>query len=175
MTILPRRFLHAEQGSSTIEFVMFLPLFFAVFLSTFELGMLLTRQVMLDRALDLTVRQVRLGNVAPLTHMALKEMICERAVLIPDCVNQIKLEMRSVDPREWKTPPATADCVDRVRLAAPITSFEIGVSNELMVLRACALFDPYFPTSGLASSIPRQSQGAYALVATNAFVIEPTS
>ncbi len=170
-----RSFRRSEDGSSTIEFVMFLPFFLALFLATFELGMLLTRQVMLDRGVDMTVRQVRLGTIAPLTHDTLKEAICGNAEIIPACMRQIKLEMRRVDPRGWTDIPRVADCVDRFNPAEPVTSFDIGTSNELMVLRVCALFDPYFPTSGLASQVARQNGGAYALVSTTAFVIEPRS
>ena len=43
-----------------------------------------------------------------------------------------------------------------------------------MLLRACSLFDPYFPTSGLGARLPRESGNAYALVSSTTFVIEPS-
>lgn len=167
------RFHRTEDGSGTIEFVIFTPFFFMIFMSTFELGMLFTRQVMLDRGIDMTVRQIRLGAVSPVTPFVVKQMICDRAVMIPDCMNQLKLEMRPLDPRNWGNVPNEADCVDRGDPSVPVREFTPGVMNELMVIRACALFDPYFPTTGLGSQLPRQSGDAYALVSTSSFVIEP--
>jgi hypothetical protein len=43
----------------------------------------------------------------------------------------------------------------------------------MMILRACHLFDPYFPTFGLGEFIPRQSGDAYALISTSSYVVEP--
>ena len=64
-------------------------------------------------------------------------------------------------------------CVDRAELGPPVLNFNSGLNIELMVLRACALFDPMIPTSGLGKQIPKESGGAYALVATSAYVMEP--
>jgi hypothetical protein len=169
-----RRFAKAEDGNGTVEFVIMLPFFFGLFMSTYELGMAMTRQVMLYRGLDLAVRQVRLGLMDPVDHDTLKAEICDGAAIIPDCLNQVKLEMRQVDPRNWAAIPTDADCVDREDNSAPLVSFTPGVMNQLMFLRACALFDPIFPTSGLGAAIPRESGDAYGLVAISSFVIEPT-
>jgi Flp pilus assembly protein TadG len=170
-----RRFLRCEEGSATIEFVIVFPAFFTFFLSTFELGMLETRHVMMDRGLDLAVRQIRLGMLEPVTHDGFKQAVCDAAKIIPDCMNQIKLEMRTVDPRAWVTIPPAADCVDRNDTSIAAREFTPGVSNQLMLIRACALFDPYFPTTGLGASLPRMSGGAYGLISSSSFVIEPKS
>lgn len=173
------RFLHHfhqdEDGNGTIEFVIFVPFFFMIFMSTFELGMLFTRQVMLDRGVDMTVRLIRLGAVPNIDETIIRQMVCERAVLIPDCLNQVRVEMRPVDPRNWGMIPNGADCVNRNDPGVPPRQFTPGQQNELMVVRVCALFDPYFPTSGLGSQLPRQSNDAYALVSTAAFVVEPSN
>lgn len=168
-----RRFHRTEDGSATIEFVIIFPAFFTFFLSTFELGMLETRHVMLDRGLDMAVRQVRLGMLNPVTHENFKQEICDNAAIIPDCMNQMKLEMIAVDPRAWVSIPAAADCVDREDDSIALREFTPGASNQLMFLRACALFDPYFPTTGLGASLPRVSAGAYGLISMSSFVIEP--
>lgn len=169
------RLLRDEDGSSTIEFVLLFPFVFGLFLSTFELGMLLTRQVMLDRGIDLAVRQVRLGLVANVTHDVLKTMICNAARMIPDCANQLKLEMIPVDPRGWRTLRPDVDCVDRLEKPEAVRDFQVGLSNELMVLRACALIDPYFPSNVLGfPNISNENGKAFAVTATTTFVIEPS-
>lgn len=170
-----RQFHRAEAGSSTIEFVIIFPAFFTFFLSTFELGMLETRHVMMDRGLDIAVRKIRLGQLEPVTHEGFKQAVCNAAAIIPDCMNQIKLEMRRLDPFAWVAIPPVADCVDRNDANIAVREFTPGASNELMLIRACALFDPYFPTTGLGASLPRVSGGAYGLISAASYVIEPKS
>ena len=170
------RFARDEAGSSTIEFCIFAPVFFWMFMSSFELGMLLTRQVMLDRGLDMTVRHVRLGHFdtvnAANMHESLKATICRAAAMIPDCMNNLKLEMQPVDPRNWTMMSSTAQCIDRNDPnSKPASHFVPGISNELMVLRACALFNPLVPTVGIARTM---AKGYYALVSSSAFAIEPS-
>lgn len=170
-----RRFHRGEEGSATIEFVIIFPVFFTFFLSTFELGMLEIRHVMMDRGLDVAVRQIRLGELEPVTQAGFKQAVCDAAAIIPDCMNQIKLEMRRIDPNAWIAIPASADCVDRNDPNVAVREFTPGMSNWLMLIRACALFDPYFPTTGLGASLPRVSGGAYGLISTSSYVIEPKS
>ena len=55
----------------------------------------------------------------------------------------------------------------------PVTTFDTGVGDNMMLIRACTKFDPIFPTSGLGFQLPRDNTGAYALVAATAFVNEP--
>lgn len=168
-----RRFRHEETASATIEFALLAPMMMVLFMSTIELGIFLTREVMLERGIDLAVRQVRIGIMDPVTHDGLVDAICDGAVIIPDCRNQLKLEMARRDLRSWSGFNQAADCIDREEEAQPPSRFEPGMQNELVVLRACSLFDPLFPTTGLGSKIPRQSGGAYAIVATTAYVVEP--
>ena len=170
---LLRRFRKSEDGSATVEFVIIFPIFMFLFASCFELGTIMLRQTMLDRGIDMTVRQVRLGVVPIVTHDTLKDMICDRAAILPNCNTQLKLEMRVIDPRAWVNMPATADCIDRADLNLPALNFQTGLPNQMMILRACHLFDPYFPTFGLGEFVPRQSGDAYALISTSSYVVEP--
>ena len=90
-------------------------------------------------------------------------------------MDEIRLEMQPIDPRSWSIIPAAVDCVDRDDRSRPARTFVAGLSNQLMILRACALFDPYFPTTGLGAALPRMSGGAYGLISVSSFVIEPNS
>lgn len=171
-------FLRCEDGNSTIEFVMFVPVFMILFLSSFELGMVMTRNVMLDHGLDVSVRDIRLGTLTveegESYYQALRRSICENASIIPDCADNLKLEMQVVSPRAFAGLAAGADCVNRDDPSAPVREFTGGGGNNLMLLRACALFDPFFPTSGLGAQLrDQQAGGAYALVSTSSFVVEP--
>jgi hypothetical protein len=168
-----RRFRRREDGSATVEFVIIFPIFMFLFASCFELGTIMLRQTMLDRGIDMTVRQVRLGAVDPVNHEILKDMICDRAAILPNCQRELKLEMRSTDPRGWVPMPALADCIDQADYNLPVRTFEAGAPNQMMILRACHLFEPYFPTFGLGEFIPRQSGNSYALISTSSYVVEP--
>lgn len=171
-------FARDEGGSATIEFTLFVPTFLFLFMSSFESGMLLVRQVMLDRAVDLTVRDVRLGNFDTVDpedmFEALKAAMCDTATQMNDCERELKLEMQPVDPRAWSMIDAEADCVDREDDdSIPFSNFVPGVQNQLMIIRACALFDPFFPTLGLGAMLAEPA-GYYALVSSSAYVIEPS-
>ena len=168
-----RRFRRSEEGNGTIEFVLFVPFFLALFLSSFELGMLLARNVMLDRGLDIAVRQVRLGQMDPVNHDNMKAAVCDAAVIIPDCLNSLQLEMRPLNPRNWNNIPVGADCVDVEEPSTPVRQFVAGQPNQLMIIRACSLFDPIAPTAALGAQLTRQSGDKYALTSSAAFVVEP--
>lgn len=168
-----RRFRRSEDGNVTIEFVIMVPFMLMIFLSTFELGMLMTRHVMLDRAIDLTVRDVRLGRIEDMSHDNVVAEICERFPIMASCADDLRLEMRPLNPRNFVNIATGGDCVDREDDSRSVRQFVHGTPNQLMILRACALFNPFFPTTGLGASIPRRSGDAYALISTASYVIEP--
>lgn len=170
---LLRRFGRSESGNASIEFVMMMPLAIMITFTTYETGILSTRQVMLERGLDVVVRRVRIGAIPEPKHDELKAAICEEALVIPDCLNQVKLEMVIRDPRAWQNMSAQPDCIDRVQVGTPLINFTAGGNNQLMVLRVCALYDPVMPNTIIGSSIPKESEGAYALTAVSSFVMEP--
>ncbi|OYX45415.1 MAG: pilus assembly protein TadE [Rhodobacterales bacterium 32-67-9] len=162
-----------EDGTATIPFIMFLPFFLLLLMSTLESGMLMVRHVMLERGLDMTVRDLRLGIWNNPTHEEVKRAVCNRAGVIPDCMNVLLVELRPVSTTTWEPLSAGPVCVDRAEPIKPVTTFDSGVGDEMMLIRACAKFDPIFPTSGLGFQLPKDNTGAYALVSTTAFVNEP--
>lgn len=168
-----RRFKESEQGSATVEFAITFPAMLFILLSGIELGFVNLHHAMLERAVDLTVRDIRLGTGSAPQHDEIKDMICSRAAFIDNCSDNLRLEMIQVDPRAWVAIPVEADCTDRTEEVAPVRSFVNGLDNELMILRACVKIDPKFPTSGLGAELAQGSGGQYALISTTAFVQEP--
>lgn len=162
-----------DNGNSTIEFALLFPAFLTMFMMVVETGVLLTRGVMLDRAVDMSMRDLRLGLLTPMTHDALKTSICNNAVIVPDCEEAILLELRAISTTTWEPLTNDVTCVDRSLEIQPALDFEAGVTNEMMLVRVCALFDPFFPTSGLAAQIKIDDTNAYALVTVSAYVNEP--
>lgn len=162
-----------EDGTATIPFIIFLPFFLLLVMSALEMGTLMLRHVMLERALDMSVRDLRLGNIANPNHTDFKRLVCNRAGVIPDCTNVLLIELRPVSTVTWEPLASGPICVDRAEPIKPVTTFSPGAGDDMMLIRACAKFDPIFPTSGLGFQLPKDNTGAYALVAATAFVNEP--
>ncbi len=168
-----RRFGRRDAGSATVEFVILFPVFIVLMISGIEAGVLMTRQMMLERGLDITMRALRLDQIPNPTHDKVKAMICQHAVIIPDCENVVQLELSRVDTTTFEMPLGSRQCVDRTGNIAPVITFTAGARSELMMVRACAVFDPMFPATGLGLHLPRDASGGYALIATSGFVNEP--
>ena len=175
-----RRSWRREDGNATIEFVLLFPALMTLFLIVFETGVMLTRGVMLDRGVDIAMRELRLGTLNPMTHGGLKDKICQQSAIIPNCINTVFLELRKISTTTWEPLSQTATCVNRALPIDPSLDFrqlDGGASNEMMLVRVCAVFDPYFPTSGLAAQMKVSGKlddtNGYALVTTSAYVNEP--
>ena len=168
-----RRFGKSEEGSSSVEFVILFPLVFGLFLMSAEIAIMMARSLMLDRAVDVSVRSLRLGSLTPMTHDGLKEDICNNSLIIPDCVNSLSVELIPIDVSTTDARQKQVQCADKSEDVKPVLEFQAGSANEMMLVATCATFTPYFPTTGLAAQIKLDGAGEYALVATSAFVNEP--
>ena len=168
-----RNRLRRDDGNATIEFVIIFPILMGLFLMVFETGLLMTRGVMLDRAVDISMRQLRLGTLVPMTHDGLKDSICANTVVIPDCGNVVLIELRAISTDTWTPLSGSTTCVDRSEEIQPLLDFETGIQNEMMLVRVCAILDPFFPGTGLAARMQLDDTGGYALVAMSAYVNEP--
>ncbi|MFP4043693.1 MAG: TadE/TadG family type IV pilus assembly protein [Rhodosalinus sp.] len=168
-----QRFRREERGSATVEFAIWFPFLFLFMYSTFELGLLTARNAMLERGLDIAVRDIRLGTGAVPQHDEIKTSICENAIVIPGCESNLRLEMLRTDMRNWASLPADPDCTDRAEEARPVRQFTPGTSNQLMLLRACLKVQPLSPTSQLVDYMQTDAAGDIAIVVTSAFVQEP--
>ena len=186
MKNLVQKFWKDERGTSSIEIVLVFPVFFGFFLMTYESGVLSSRQVMLEHGVDVATREVRIGIIDTSDPAALRTTlrarICEASRIIPDCVRQLEIELIQRDPRSWSALDPDIKCVDRTDLNAAYTgSLDTAGNNQLMFLRACVRIDPFLPSSELGKAFVNASAGnaaaggSYALVATNAFVVEPFS
>lgn len=172
------RFGRDEDGTVSVEFVLVFPVFFGFFLMTYESGMISARHVMLERGVDLAVRDVRIGNLPNPTRDQLRERICDVALIIPDCENQLEIELIRRDPETWTAVNVNARCVDRGEVNPTEIPLDTTANNQLMVLRACVRIDPILPTTGLGKAIvdansSSAAQGSYALISMAAFVVEP--
>lgn len=166
------RFLRCESGNATVEFVIIFPVLIGFVFSFFEAGWLATRSMMLERGLDLAVREVRIGAAAGLDHEAFKALVCARAAVIPRCAEGIVVELIPV-ASSADLPDRNATCVDRTTGIAPTVRYNPGSRSEIVFIRACLVTDPLIPAIGLGLRMPKDPSGGVVMIAYSAFVNEP--
>jgi len=171
------KWLHArwarEDGTATMEFTLMIPAFIMVFMASFESGMLMVRHTMLERAVDLTMRELRLGHLVNPDHDSLKAEICSHTVVIANCAEVLKLSLEPVDTTTWALPDSTPTCVDRAAEIQPVTEVHPGTAEEIMLVRVCVVADALFPTTGIGLDLAIDGQGGYGIFIESAFVNEP--
>ncbi|MDP5347430.1 MAG: pilus assembly protein, partial [Paracoccaceae bacterium] len=86
-----RRLASREDGTATLEFAILFPAFIVILVSSVELGFITMRHTLLDRAVDLTVRDIRLGTGSAPQYEQIRDTICDRAGAIPDCKDNVKI------------------------------------------------------------------------------------
>ncbi len=167
------RLFRREDGTATIEFVLILPVFLTIFMASFETGLMMVRQTLLERALNITVRELMLGHFTSPTHDDIRDDICANAVMLPDCAASLKVSLERVSMTTWNLPTDEVVCRDRASTVNPPTRLDVTAPRELMLIRICARADAIFPTTGVAAGLEKDGQGGYRLIAMSAFVNEP--
>lgn len=161
-----RRFLRAETGAVTAAYVVGFPVIFLLFMAILEMCFLMMRSTMLQRGLDMTLREVRLGNMVNPTMAALEQAICDRMSVFPDCTTSLTLEFTRIDTASFALPGPMDPCVARPATLMQARASEVyltGAPNELMAVRACVLVDTVTP----------YLSDFFELTARAAFVNEP--
>ncbi len=164
------RFARAEAGVSTVEFTIVFPLVLSVLLTSIDAGITQLRQTFLHRAVDLSVREVRLGNVSESARMS--ELICERTSLLPSCLQNITVEMRPIDTQTFSGLDAPVQCINREQAITPAV-FNTGVERDLMLIKVCIVAEPFIRLNAFISQLPINAEGQYILVSNSVFVNEP--
>lgn len=164
-----------EAGVVTTEFVLLFPAFIFIMLASIEASIYMARHVMLDRGVDIAVRELRLNTANPPDFDEFKTRICEGTILIQNCEDVVQIELVPVDMTTWIGVDGDALCRDLSSTIDPLnfTNYTAGTVNELMMVRVCALYDPIMPTTPMGLGLV-QTQGKHAIVITSAFVNEPS-
>ncbi|WP_163849387.1 TadE/TadG family type IV pilus assembly protein [Pseudooceanicola aestuarii] len=169
-----RRFSGDESGTSTVEFAFAFFILFITAMSGVEQGMMTLKQTMLERGLDLAVRDLRLISGNEVQHADIKDRICSYAGFIPDCEETLRLEMKPTNLRSnYVEFTNSTDCIDRSEEVTPVRQFTNGGQNELMLLRACVKIKPIFPGAGLGKQVMKDGNGEISIFSLSAFVNEP--
>ncbi|MEP1766233.1 MAG: pilus assembly protein [Sulfitobacter sp.] len=163
-----------EDGSAhTVEFAVMFPILFATLLYGVELTTHSNRQFQLERGLEVTTRAIRLGTGEGLTHADLLQNICDNSGGLNNCEDNMRLEMMSVDPRDFAGLPEIPDCTNAPLEVTPVRGWSVGQNHELMLLRACYQYEPFMSGLGLGALLSNSENGKGSMVAMSAFVQEP--
>lgn len=169
MTFLRRlkHFLGSTQAAVTAEFVVGFSVLFSMFLLLLEMMFLMVRVTMLQHALDLTVRDIRLGLIVNPTVTSLESTICSRMSIVPDCTSSLVLEFTKIDLATFAMPDPMGPCTRRsadVMAGRVSETYSTGIENELMAVRACVVVDTITPLMA----------NVFDIHARSAFVNEPS-
>ncbi len=170
------RFIRSESATATMEFVIVFPIILILFIAVFETAMILTRQVMLERALDRTVRFLRITPNIVATDQQIAANVCQNTLVIPNCDEILVLDLRPIDQINYDLPDEQELCVNRNTSVRPANTFDYGRSgaeNQLMLIRACAVVDRILPISGFGLNLTRDDSGGLHMTSATVFVNEP--
>lgn len=167
------RFLGDRLGTAAIEFAMVMPLLAVLICSTLEAGWIMVQTIMLDRALDQTVRELRVGTFANPTQQTMKARVCAKAVVLHNCEVAMALELFPISGQGTGYPTDNTRCVDRNSPIAPLLRFTNGGRSQIMFVRACFVVSPLTPGLGLGMALPKDATGAMRIIAKSGFVNEP--
>ncbi|MGO4907662.1 TadE/TadG family type IV pilus assembly protein [Pseudorhodobacter sp. W20_MBD10_FR17] len=173
LTAPMRRVFASEEGTATIDFVLCIPVIMTIFIASIESGVLMTRFLLLERSVDIVMRNLRLGEYPNPTSDFLKAEICDRSTILEDCEANITIALEPIDQTTWAFPSREAGCVDRSNNISPALTYNPGAAHEIMMVRVCVIQDAVFPSTGIGLNLPKDAKGGYGLITTSAFVNEP--
>jgi len=170
-----KAFIAREHGMASIEFVAMFPAAMVIMFIAGESAMVNLRKTNLDRALEMTIRELRLGKIVNPTSSSLRTLICSRMGNPQNCSSDLTLELsvRNITATNMTVPSLTATCVNRTTRIEPVLTFELGAKNDLVFVRACYVIDVLFPTSVGTVTVTESFGTEHTLVSTSAFVNEP--
>ncbi|RYE94669.1 MAG: pilus assembly protein [Oxalobacteraceae bacterium] len=170
---LAKRLRRDTRGAAAVEFAMVVPLLLALIFSTIEAGWVMLQSIMLDRALDMTVRELRIGSFSNPTQAEMRRRVCERAMVLTGCEASLALELIPITNGQASYPTDDVRCINRSSSIAPVLRFNGGARAEIVFIRACFVVSPLTPGLGLALALSRDESGTIRLVSKSAFINEP--
>ena len=170
-----RAFWKDETATATLEFVIVFPLLMIVFIAAFETALILTRQIMLERTLDMSVRVLRLSQGVVTDADTVRDTMCANTALLPNCDTLLTIDLQLIDDTTYEMPSNNQICAGRGEniVIAPDNEFEVGGDNEFLLIRTCLIVDRILPFSGFALNLARDDSGGMHMMASTIFVNEP--
>lgn len=170
-----REFWKDESATATLEFVIVFPLLMIVFIAAFETALILTRQIMLERTLDMTTRVLRLAQGVITDADTVRDTMCANTNLLPNCDTLLTIDLIVIDDTLYEMPSNAQICADRGSgiVIAPANNEDFGGDNEFLLIRTCLIVERILPFSGFGLNLTRDDNGDMYMMASTIFVNEP--
>ncbi|UWQ96593.1 hypothetical protein K3728_05000 [Rhodobacteraceae bacterium M385] len=170
-----REFWKDETATATLELVIVFPLLMIVFIAAFETAMILTRQIMLERTLDMSVRVLRLAQGVITDADTVRDTMCANTNLLPNCETLLTIDLQLIDRTSYDMPSNDEVCANRGNdiVIAPDNEFQVGADNDFLLIRTCLIVDRILPFSGFGLNLTRDDSGGIHMMASTIFVNEP--
>ena len=172
-----KRFARNDRGTATLEFCIVFPIIMILFIAVFETAMILIRQVMLERALDNSVRLLRLTDNPAVTASDIRTHICSNTLVLNNCQDVLVVDLREVSQVNYSLPDEDTLCVDSDGVVNPANEFTTARAdtddNELMLIRVCAEVARIVPFSGFGLNLTRDNNDNVHMTSASVFVNEP--
>lgn len=139
------RFLRDQQGSATMETMLALPMILGLFLISVDTGIATMNASLLHRAVDMTARDLRSGAITDTSLATLRQSMCNRLAMVPDCTGQLRVQVVRIDRTSYDLSATGTDCADRVTAFTPARAPTVGTQNGLVLLSACMMASPLAP------------------------------
>ena len=173
-----RRAARRDDGASTLEFVLIVPVLFGFIVNSCEAGLVMTRGAFLDWGLNSAVRELRLGAITESSEFV--DAVCSHVWVLGEegeCKRRLQLEVVVFDranPAGAMNPNLCLPTGDDE--LPPPASFTPGnpEDGEITIVRVCASIPAYTPGFGLGAALARTDDGEYFITATSAYTAEPT-
>ncbi|MEO1324929.1 MAG: TadE/TadG family type IV pilus assembly protein [Pseudomonadota bacterium] len=175
---MTRRFASDNEGSSTVEFVIFFPFLIALCFAGVEFGWLMTRFMIVERSVDVAMREVRLGGIQNPTYDELRDRICDTAGIIATCEQNLVLTTQVI-PTGGSVDPTPAPCFDRLATEEELEDFNpadghnTGGATSMVVIKICAVVDPILKNPVYDVLLGFDESGGFRIRTTTAFLHEP--
>jgi len=140
-----KRLLRNDEGAVAIEFAAVAFPFFLLIIATIETAIVFMAGMSLEHGMQRTARFVQTGQavIADMSQDDFKTMVCDNAVMLPDCVATINVDVRKFDDFTSATfPPMTLPNGNPLNSAD--YQYDIGTSEETVVVRF-RLNGPFLP------------------------------
>lgn len=175
------RWVRGRGGNATVEFVVLFPMMFTLICVMLDMSLMMSRYVLVERAVDQVVRELRLGQMPQITaanvRLALQNRLCADLEIVSTCSTSTTVELTPISRTTFALPATGLPCVQKSsggQYLVPVTQFVPGQMNELMLLRVCVKVRTMSSASVL--SLPATvvaKDGTYAISIAAFFVVEP--
>ena len=166
---LIRRFLRAERASVAVEFALTAIPFFALLFAIIEAGVIFFVSSTIENSLNDVARLIRTGQAqtANMTSTQLIQKVCDNVVIVSNCTDNLKLDVRTFSTFASVNFPSPIDKDGKLVTAL---QFNMGNAGDIVLIRAFYIWNVMSP---LPTGLDNNSGSTRLIQSSVAFRNEP--